>query len=157
MHRKTGGDDAAQLAKLGYKQVQRRGARDSGPGPCCERALAASGGCWSLSEAAIPRALAAASRPDRQPAGRAWAAWAGMAPSLSSSAGGRPCTAALWPAAQPCMRRTCAHMRTHAHMPPTHPTHTHPIHTQELVRHLNTFRNFAICFSFLSPITGLTG
>lgn len=28
---------------------------------------------------------------------------------------------------------------------------------QELVRHLNTFRNFAICFSFLSPITGLTG
>jgi hypothetical protein len=28
---------------------------------------------------------------------------------------------------------------------------------QELARHLNTFRNFAICFSFLSPITGLTG
>jgi hypothetical protein len=25
------------------------------------------------------------------------------------------------------------------------------------VRHLNTFRNFAVCFSFLSPITGLTG
>lgn len=28
---------------------------------------------------------------------------------------------------------------------------------QELMRHLNTFRNFAITFSFLSPITGLTG
>ena len=24
-------------------------------------------------------------------------------------------------------------------------------------RHLNLFRNFAVCFSFLSPITGLTG
>lgn len=30
-------------------------------------------------------------------------------------------------------------------------------YTQTLTRHLNLFRNFAVCFSFVSPITGLTG